>query len=726
MHAPTPLQNPIDGVDPFVEDYDEAFDLVEFRFQNDLDRRTFLGVLGAGLMLVVASSSSEAQPPRRGGRGGGMGRGAANIAARLHIGKDGTISVLTGKVECGQGARAELTQAAAEELRTSPDRIKLVMADTGMVPDDGGTFGSRSTPATVPAIRQACAAARDLLTSFAAKTLGAKPDEITIKDGIAWKPDANESVGYPDLAADPDVVKAFASALPATIPLTKVADWNVLGKPLGRPNGQGIVTGSHDYPSDIARPGMLFGKVLRGPTLLAKLVSIDLAPARGLDGVIVVQDNGFTGFVAPTTYLANAALEAASKTAVWDNPQQTSSSNLFEHLKEHARGGAPTNPFANDEMKGGQKLAASYHVAYVQHCPMEPRTAVAEWQDGKLTVWTASQQPFGVKGELVRAFGLSEDKVRVIIPDFGGGFGGKHSGECAVEAARLAKAAGKPVRLQWTRPEEFTWAQFRPAAVIEAEAALDAAGKIASWHFININSGQAALQTPYAIPKTNCRYVDSSPPLRHGSYRGLAATANTFAREGLMDELAALAGQDPLAFRLVHLEAGRLRDALEAAAHKFDWQSRTERKQKGIGVGLACGIDKGSFVAACVEVSVDLESGEIDVLKVCQAYDCGKILNPANLLNQVQGAIVMGLGPALREEVLFENGKVQTTSFTKYQPPRFADLPEIDVQLLDRPDMPSAGAGETPLIAVAPAIANAVFQATGQRVREMPIRLRRA
>jgi isoquinoline 1-oxidoreductase len=319
---------------------------------------------------------------------------------------------------------------------------------------------------------------------------------------------------------------------------------------------------------------------------------------------------------------------------------------------------------------------------------------------------------------------LGDDTVRVIVPDFGAAFGGKHSGEASVEAARLAQGAGKPVSLRWTREEEFTWAYFRPAAVIEAEASLDAEGKLTSWYFININSGASAVETPYRVEKHHSQYVQSTPPLRHGSYRALASTANTFARECFMDELAAAAGTDPLEFRLAHLDSGgRLRAVLEAAANDFNWKERVKKKDPKLGVGLACGTEKGSYVAACVEVEVDRDQDRIKVLKISQAYECGTILNPDNLLKQVQGAIVMGLGPALREEMTFEEGKMLTASFRKCQVPRFDDVPRLDVRLLNRPDLPSAGAGETPIIAVAPAIANAVFHATGLRARSMPIKL---
>jgi isoquinoline 1-oxidoreductase len=351
--------------------------------------------------------------------------------------------------------------------------------------------------------------------------------------------------------------------------------------------------------------------------------------------------------------------------------------------------------------------------------------------DGKLTVWTATQNPFGVRRELIGAFRLGDDRARVIVPDFGGGFGGKHTGECAVEAARLAQAAGKPVRLRWTRQEEFTWAYFRPAGVLDAEASLDDAGRITSWHFVNINSGPSSIETPYHVGKSKSQYVQSEPPLRHGSYRGLAATANTFARECFMDELAALAGQDPLAFRLAHLSQeqpakspqARLRAVLEESARQFGWADRGGKREPNVGVGLACGTEKGSYVATCAEVAVDRENGKIAVRRIVQAYECGAVINPDNLTAQNQGSVAMALGPALREEIRFEDGKVLTDAFSDYPVPRFADLPEIEVHLLDRKDLPSAGAGETPLISVAPAIANAVYQVTGSRVREMPMKL---
>jgi isoquinoline 1-oxidoreductase len=279
------------------------------------------------------------------------------------------------------------------------------------------------------------------------------------------------------------------------------------------------------------------------------------------------------------------------------------------------------------------------------------------------------------------------------------------------------------VLLRWTRREEFTWAYFRPAAVIDIEATLDAHGVLTSWHFLNLNSGGSAIESPYRIEKSRSRFIASRAPLRHGSYRTLAATANTFARESFMDELAVAARRDPLEFRLAHLENPRLRAVLEEAAKRFHWTERIREKPNGTGVGLACGTEKGSYVAACVEVAADPEKGTISVRKVCQVFECGAIINPDNLRTQVMGCILMGLGPALREEMEFEEGRMRNPAFARYHVPRFADVPELEVHLLNRPDLPSAGGGETPIIAVAPAIANAVFHATGKRLRDMPLRL---
>jgi isoquinoline 1-oxidoreductase len=642
----------------------------------------------------------------------------------VHIAKDGAITVMTGKVEGGQGARAELTQAAAEELRVPASRVQLVMGDTALVPDDGVTAGSRTTPSSVPAVRQGAAAARDILIQLASQKWGVDRAAVQVSDGKAVHAANKRELTYADLAAGEDAAKAFQQAAAGNVTVTPVKEWKVLGTSVARPNARDLVTGAHRYPSDIVRPGMLYGKVLRAPSYGAKLKSVDLAPAKAMKDVVVVEDGSFVGVAAPTTFAAEQALAAVAKTAAWEPAPHPSSQEVFEYLKQRARGGMPKNPFAAEVAAAAKALHQTYHVSYVQHSPLETRAAVAEWEGEKLTVWTGTQNPFGCRSETARALGVADDRVRVIVPDFGGGFGGKHMPDAPIEAARLAKAAGKPVLVRWTRQEEFTWAYFRPAAVIDIEAGLDAKGALTSWHFVNVNAGGAGIDTPYKAGKARCSSVSSESPLRQGSYRALAATGNNFARECFMDELAVAAGRDPLEFRLAHLADPRLRAVLEEAAKRFDWAARSKKKDPQVGVGLACGTEKASFVAACVEVAI--QSGVISVRHVCEAFECGAIVNPSNLLSQVQGCIIMGLGPALREAMQFEKGAILNASYRQYLVPRFQDVPQLDIRLLDRPDLPSVGAGETPIIAIAPAIANAVFHATGERIRRMPIRLAKA
>ena len=685
----------------------------------EFNRRGFLQLLGAGLLITTVEELAvgQAAGPKD------------TVAARLHVARDGTITVMTGKVEVGQGARAQLSQAAAEELRVHVDRIRLVMADTDLVPDDGITAGSRTTPRTVPAVRKAAAAARGLLKELACQRWKVKPDAAEVRDGAVIHGPTKRKITYAALAESAELAKALAKAIPPDVAVTPVAEWQVLGTSAPRPNRRDIVTGAHRFPSDIVRPDMLHGKVLRPPSYGATLSAIDPSAAKAMAGVTVVRDGEFVGCAAPTRFGAEQAVKALAEAASWKTAPHPSSTELFSHLKAHARtGGGRRSRTASkgsvaDALAGASKvLRETYEVAYVQHAPMEPRAAVAEWNDGKLTVWTGSQAPNRVHSQLARAFGIPAERVRVIIPDTGGGFGGKHTGEAAEEAARLARGAGRPVALRWSRAEEFTWAYFRPAGVIEAHAGLDADGSLVAWDFANINSGGSAIASPYEIPNTRTRSLPSDAPLRQGSYRCLAATANNFARESFMDELAAAAGTDPLAFRLAHLKDARLRAVLEAAAKEFRWDRRRQRGEAGVGVGLACGTEKGSYVAACAEVAVDRKRGRIDVRRVCEVFECGAVQNPANLRSQVAGCIIMGMGAALTEEMKFENGKVLNARFSQYQVPRFKDVPELDVQLLDRPDLPSVGGGETPIIAIAPAIANAVFNATGVRIRTMPIR----
>lgn len=687
----------------------------------DADRRTFVKIFSAGVAAASAAASLRGQSP---GRGASRG---PSLAERLEFHANGGVSVFTSKVDVGQGSRTQIAQAAAEELRIAVDRVEVVMADTQRCPDDGGTAGSRTTPATVPVVRAAAAAAREALIDLAAANLAVDRREVLLDDGVFSDRASGRTVGLAELVADESLAQRLADAGPDREAVRTVSQWSVLGKPTPTLRGREVVTGAVEYPSDVRPSGMLYGKVLRSPSFGASLQSIDVSAAPA--DVTCIRDGDFVGCAAATSWKAKQAVDALAATAKWEETPSVSSGDLFNHVKETARttgsgrGGPRSDQWGDGPAAIGaakQTINASYTVAYIQHAPMEPRAAVAEWAGDELTVWTGTQQPSRVRRELAEAFRIDEGAVRVIVPTTGGGFGGKHTGEAAVEAARLARAAGRPVSLRWTREEEFTWAYFRPAGLIEVNAGLDAAGRLLAWDFANYNSGGSAIETPYQAPHGRTRYLPTDSPLRQGSYRALASTANTFARESAMDELAELVDADPLEFRLAHLPEGRLKDVLVAAAERFDWRAKRRGAGGARGVGLACGTEKGSFTAACVEV--DVQGDEIRVVHVCQAYECGAIQNPLNLRAQVTGSIVMGLGAALREEIRFADGRVLNASFSQYLVPRMDDLPELEIVLLDRRDLTSVGAGETSIIAVAPAIANAVAQATGSRLRSMPLR----
>jgi CO/xanthine dehydrogenase Mo-binding subunit len=707
--------------DPFEFTEPERYELHEPpRYHFELSRRDFVQVLGAGLVISVAVPSVFGQ---RAGRGSA---GPSTLAQRLHIAADGTITVLTSKVEVGQGSRTQLTQAAAEELHVRLEQIRLIMADSAVVPDDGGTAGSRTTPSTVPAVRKACAAARQLLIDTAAAHFQVEPNTLSIRDGKIQGLQDGRQFGYADLAGEKyaDVLKREI-APGATV--TEVEHWRVLGTPARRVSAVEIVTGAHRYPSDIKRPGMLFGKILRPPAFNAQLEAIDLAPAQAMSGVTAIRDGNFIGCAAPNSFTAEQALEAVAKTAKWNTAPHPSSDDLFQHLRTHAsaRSRPDVKGSPAEALKSAAKvLRESYEIAYIQHAPMEPRAAVAEWSGEQLTVWTGTQQPARVRSDLAQAFRIPAEKVRVIVPDTGGGFGGKHSGEAAVEAARLAKAVNRPVSLRWTRDEEFTWAYFRPAGVIDLAAALDDKGALIAWQHVNFNSGPSAIATPYAIPNVETEFKSCDQPLRSGSYRALASTANTFARESFMDELAVLAGADPLEFRLRHLTNDRLRAVLLAATERFGWKNawRKNNSRQTTGVGLACGIEKGSYAACCAEIETNPDKGAFRVVRIVEAYECGAIQNPANLKAQVEGCIIQGLGGALTEAMRFKDGKILNGQFSQYRVPRFKDVPPIETILLNRPDLPSVGAGETPIIGIAPAIGNALFNAVQVRIRAMPLR----
>jgi nicotinate dehydrogenase subunit B len=689
-------------------------------YHFDLDRRDFFKFLGAGIVVVSVLKPAIAAQESGGGR---QRRGESlpqEIDAWLHLGDNGKVTVYTGKVEVGQNIRTSLSQAVAEELHVPIERIELVMGDTQLTPFDMGTFGSRTTPTMNLQLRKVAAAAREALVELAAQQWQADRLQLRAADWKVTDPKTNRTVDYAALLKGQQITRTIA----AEQPLIPATQWKVAGQSVPRVDGRDFVTGGHRYPSDQKLPGMLYGKVLRPTAFNATLVSADTNKAEQM-GVTVVKDGNFLGVAAPSSKAAEAAVDAIH--AEWKSEPQISNKELFDYLRKDAtQGKDPSGD--GDRFETGSvdkalssadhKLQSTYTVQYIAHVPLEPRAALAKWDGDQLTVWTGTQRPFGVRGQLAEAFHIPEDHVRVLMPDTGSGYGGKHTGETAIEAARLARAAKRPVKVVWTREEEFTWAYFRPAGVMDVTSGVRNDGTIIAWEFHNYNSGSAGIRPYYEIPNQRIIFHEVNSPLRQGSYRALAATANHFARESHMDELAHAVKVDSLEFRLKNLKNERLRAVFETAAKQFGWG---QSKSPGQGFGMGGGYEKLGNIATFAEVNVDSKSGDVKIVRVVSAFECGAIVNPDNLRNQIEGSNVQGLGGALFEAIEFNNGKISNGRLSQYRVPRFSDLPALETVLLDRKDIPSVGAGECPMIGLAPAIANAIFDATGKRLRSLPL-----
>jgi CO/xanthine dehydrogenase Mo-binding subunit len=698
-------------------------------------RRDFLERFGAGLLVTLVSGGAVGVCDVFGSETGRGAKGEPRapedqIAAWIHVDAAGRVTVYTGKVEFGQGIRTSLAQEVAEELRVPMSNIRMVMGDTDLTPFDMGTFGSMSTPQMGTKLRKASAAARELLIGLAAQRWSVPPASLTAADGHVHDPSSGRTLGYGELTSGRQLTETVRD----DVDLTDPARWRVAGRSVPKVGGRELVTGHHQYTSDIVRPGMRVGKVIRPPAYGSTLTAFDGSAAGRVQDVVVTREGNFAGVVAPS---ADAAARAvASVRATWTPPDPSSpdSHNIYAYLKatrprdggERGGEGERGGPILKGSVDAGlatadKRLTRTYTVAYIAHVPLEPRAAVAEWshdgQGEKLTVWTGTQRPFAVRDELAEAFSMPRQRVRVLVPDTGSGYGGKHTGECAVEAARLARAAKKPVKLVWTREEEFRWAYFRPAGVIDIDAGVRNDGTIVAWAFDNYNSGPAGIAPWYAIANQRVMYHPSDSPLRQGSYRGLAATANHFARETQVNELAEIVGIDALEFRLKNIEDPRLHDVFSAAAERFGWGKRAPI---GHGYGMGGGFEKGGYFATFVEIAVDTRGDrrEPRVLRAVTAFDNGPTINPDGLRNQIVGAMIQGIGGALFEAIEFDHWVVRNAHLAQY---RFRDAPMIDVVLMDRRDKPAMGAGEAPIMGIAPAIGAAIHAVTGIRPRSMPM-----
>ena len=641
----------------------------------------------------------------------------------LTVRPDGTVIAFAGKVEYGQEIRSGLAMEVAEELRISLDSVEVLLGDTALVPWDMGTFGSQSTARVGLQLRKAAATARQVLLDLAADRLDLSAADLACRDGLVTsRHDPGRSVGYSELLAG----QRLSHELNDDVELTPASEFTVMGRPAQRIDAVARVTGRAEYSQDVLVPEMLFAVVLRPPSYGAKLVEFDASVAERLPGVVqVARDGDLVAVLAETDEAAERAAELLG--AQWEEQSdQPSHLDVPDLLVRTAQ-----EPFVTQE-KGSldegfrvadEVLEAVYFAPFVSNAVMEPRAAVAKWDDGRLTVWAGTQRPFGLRAELAQQLELGEEAVRVIAPEIGGGFGSKSIYPVAAEAARLARVAGRPVRVAYSRSEEMMWSTFRPAALIEIKSGFTSDGTLVAWECKAYHAGDRPFigrrgsDTPYDAPNVAVTCFRSESPLRTGSYRSLGGALNHFAREAHMDEIAEAVGVDPVELRLRNLSNPRFRRVLETAADRFGWSSA--KPPSGCGVGVAVGLDVGSYVGMCLQLSI--QGREVRVERVAAALDCGLTVNPEGAKNQVEGSIVMGLGTALYEAVEFQRGALQTASFARYRVPRINNAPAIEVDLVGDPETPSTGAGEPGIVPVAAAIANAVCDLTGTRHRELPI-----
>ena len=645
-------------------------------------------------------------------------------ATWLTVGADGRVTVFAGKVEYGQGIRWGLAMAAAEELGLRPDAVNVVLGDTDRVPWDIGTFGSQSTRYTGVQVRRAAATARETLLELAVARLDLPADQLTCEGGrVTSRGAGGRSLRIEDLLENQQLVREISE----DVQLKAASDFTVMGTNTKRLDVIERVTGRAVYARDVIRPGMLFARVLRPIAFGASLAALDTSLAERMPGVFqIVTDDGLVAVLAETDQQADAAHDALI--AEWtERPGNISQWDLPRLLAEESRDPVTTQEDGDVESalsRASHRLEATYYVPYIPVAPMEPRAAVAEWEGASLTVWAGTQRPFGIRSELAALFGIEEKQVRVIAPEIGGGFGGKSLYRPAMEAAKLARIAARPVRVAYSRDEEMTWSTFRPAALITIRSGFDGDGRLTAWDFHAVHTtadrpmiGQRGSETPYQVKDLRVVVSAGPAPLKPGSYRSLGCAVNHFAREVHTDEIAASLGIDPVEIRLRNLPDPRYRRVLEVASAQFGWQ--TAAAPSGAGVGVAIGLDVGSYSAECV--SIEVQGKEVAVNRVSAALDCGLVFNPDGARSQMEGAIVMGLGSTLFEAAEFENGRLLNGSFARYRVPRINRTPQIDVALVGTDANPSTGAGEPGIVPIAAAVANALFDCTSKRIRELPL-----
>lgn len=675
-----------------------------------VSRRGFLQSLGSGIVILCTIGDVP--------RGWGGSGGVPGFNAYLHIGEDGRVTCYTSRVEQGQGIMTSLAQSLADELDVSLDSVDMVMSDMGRCPDDGSTSGSTTTPMFGPILRAAGAEARAVLIELASLRLNVPKDQLAVRDGVVYdKNQESRRVTYGELTEG----KIIQRRLQTAPRLKTVGEYNLIGQPINRLDAVKKLTGQAMYTGDFRVPGMVHARILQPPSHGAMLKSLDTSAVDIMDGYQVVRDGELVAILHEYPDLAENALSKLK--ADYDIPEPLfDDKTVFDYFMNNAGQGNVDSRAGNVDSGGRfplEEIDETYLNGYVAHAPMETHTALAQFEGDNLTVWASSQSPYEHASQIASALGMPADKVRVIVPFVGGGFGGKLDNYQAIQAAKLARKAGKPVMLVWTREDEFFYDTFRPAAAVNIKSGVDASGKIVKWDYAIHGMGGRGAQLFYDIP--NYRITRYSRPhlLRTGAWRGPDNNTNSFARESHIDVMAAHVGIDPLDFRLRNIKDAKFHAVLHAGADKFGWTPAAG--PSGRGYGVACGYDVGVPVVLFAEVKVDESTGAIQVKRVVCAMNLGLVINPEGVALQTEGCITMGLGYALTEEVHFTGGVVHDLNFDSYELPRFSWVPEIDMVLIEADDQPSRGAGEPAIICMGGVIANAVYDAIGARLTQIPM-----
>jgi nicotinate dehydrogenase subunit B len=705
---------------PFEENFDHDMEVPDgWGFIPTFDRRDFLKFTTAGLLVMFNLRPSSAASLQ--GRGGAA---TSDLNAFLHIGADGRVTCLVGKIEMGQGVMTSLPQMAADELDVPLSSVDIVMGDTDLCPFDSGTYGSLSTRQFGPVLRRAAAEAKLVLIDMAAERLKVPASDLTVDAGtVVHRTDRTKRLTYGQLTEGKRIERKI-SVQPTLEPPSA---FEIIGRTALRRDGREKVTGAARYAGDIAPVGALHARLVRAPAHGATLASVDTSAAEKMDGVRVVRDRDIVAVLHAHRDEAEKALRLVKATFT-PSPSTITDQTIFDHIVKTAPEGSVLA--TGGDLAAGRKLATKvfdekYLKGYVAHAPMEPHAAVAAVENGKITVWASTQTPFPLKSQIANALGVPPEKVRVITPYVGGGFGGKSASQQAIEAARLAVAAGVPVRVLWSREEEFFYDTFDPATVLTIRSGLDVSNRITFWDYTVVGAGSRGAEHLYDIPHhtTLVRggWQGATPgmnPFAVGPWRAPGANANAFGRESQIDIMAAGAGMDPVEFRLKNLKDERARHVLDRVAKAFGWTPKAG--PSGRGVGVAIGADAGAYVANMAEVTVDKTTGRIQVVRVVCAQDCGLVINPDGLEQQIVGGMMQGLGYCLTEEVHFKNGDITDRNFGTYQLPRFSWMPKLEAVMVES-DLPAQGGGEPSVVPMGAVLANAVFDACGVRLRQLPM-----